>query len=287
MEDAPAASLRWDGTPRIAAALIRAVYAAVEGADRVTVLYSGGVDSSIVAHLARRSAPVTLLCVGTEGAADLAAARAGARALDLPLTESVVSADGIWAAARAFPDELDGLFEPARSVALATAVILRPAPDRRVLWGQGADELFFGYARYRALAPELVRRAAEADLLRLTSADGPRAVRIAGRLGHELRSPFLDPEVLAAVGADPPPLPRGTVSKPGLRRLAIALGVPAAIATRPKRALQYGSGVHRVVRARARLLRPADPGPRLAPEGPAEGRDVGDDEPSASGREEA
>ncbi len=272
--------------PRLAGALLRAVQAAAGGVDRLTVLYSGGVDSSIIAHLARRFAAVTLLVVGTEGARDRAAARAGAQGLGLPLTEALVTEEQVRDVAAIFADELGGLREPYYSVALGTAVLVGQAPDRRVLWGQGADELFYGYARYRTMVPGVVRQSASADLLRVEREDGPRADRIAARLGRELRAPFLDAAVLTAVRDDPPPLPTPTVSKPGLRRLARDLGLPGSICERPKRAFQYGSGVHRAVHRPRRDLVASDPRAGLAAEGASERRDIGDHDPPSPGGQE-
>lgn len=248
----PEAVAAWAG------ALERAVERAVGGADALTVAYSGGLDSSLVALLAGRRARVTLLVIGTVSARDPEAARRGARSLGLPLVEACLGPQAIRAARATFAEELDRLREPAYSVALGSALLLARAPDRRVLWGQGADELFFGYARYRTTEPARVPRAAAEDLRRLVEEEAPRSDRLAARLGHDLKAPFLDPEVRDAAARWPPPLPTPSVSKPGLRAVARRLGLPEAICGLPKRALQYGSGVRREVeRDRARPATPA------------------------------
>lgn len=233
-------------------ALEAAVRRAVGGAERVSVLFSGGPDSSLVAHLASRSTATRLLVVGTPRAADRSVAREAAAQLGLPIREVEIGPEDVRRGATAFGSELVGLTEPAYSVALATAIALTHAGEPKVLWGQGADELFYGYARYRTLPPEEAARTRRSDLARLIEEDNPRAERIAARVGRELRSPYLDPEFRGCVERLGVPPPGEGPSKPVLRSLARAAGLPASICDRPKRAFQYGSGVRREVEREGR-----------------------------------
>jgi asparagine synthetase B (glutamine-hydrolysing) len=83
-------------------------------------------------------------------------------------------------------------------------------------------------------------------------------VRIAQRLGQGLRSPFVDPDLVDLVLAEDIAdfLPVGAQHKSILRALAEASSVPSAVAARPKKALQYGSGVAAIVRSIRRGSRP-------------------------------
>lgn len=247
----------------LATALASAARRCAAGADRIDVLYSGGVDSSLVAHLLKALLPVRLLVIGTETSRDLASARRGARLLGLPLREETVRRDDLVGALRRFPDELEPLREPLRSVDLALAIAFARVEGPRVALGQGADELFYGYAHFRGLsAPEARRRSIE-DWTRLEGQEWPRALRLAGAFGLEPVSPYLDPAVVREASALPPPAETDP-PKVFLRRAALELGLPRELAEAPKRALQFGSGVQRLARS---LRRDPDPLPHAAKPG--------------------
>ncbi len=168
-------------------ALLEALRAAIESAVRdedgpVTVLFSGGLDSALVAWLVPVPQRVRLVAIGVEGAADLAAAREGARQMRRNVETRVLSVPGILEGYRRWQGELDPLREPARSVTLAFALATEAAPAGLVLCGQGADELFYGYAHFRGLSEDDARRRAVEDLADLETAAWPRAVQ--DREGH-------------------------------------------------------------------------------------------------------
>lgn len=220
------------------------------GAGPITVLFSGGLDSSLIAWELRQRPQTVLWSVGREGSPDLEASRSAAQLLGMAWEHATLTPSDVAAALERFAKELEGVDGPPRDVAVAFALALDRAPTPRVLAGQGADELFLGYAHFRGLDEALVLRRAETDLRRLTDAEWPRAQRIAARAGHHLGAPFLEPEVLRAVQEIPlrERMP-GEVPKQWLRSWAIARGLPREIAGRPKRAIQYGSQVQRMLRA--------------------------------------
>lgn len=236
----------------LAHALHGAIERAAGGSRELTILYSGGLDSSVIAWVLRPARP-RLFTIGAPGSADLESARSGARELGLPVEEGLVNGSRVRRTLDRWAEELVPLKEPARSVAVATALALEMAPPGRLLMGQGADELFLGYAHFRGLSAAEARLRQVADWSALVDRDWPRAQRIARALGRELVSPYLDHEVEAAARACAASSlgKEGEPMKPMLRAAARVLGLPDSLATRPKRALQYGSGV-------ARLLREAD-----------------------------
>ena len=157
---------------------------------------SGGLDSSVVAALMARnlSAPVKTFSIGFREDAfnELPDARRVAQHIGADHHELVVEADAV-----ALLDDLVWyLDEPfGDSSAIPTYLVSRLAAGhvKMVLSGDGGDELFAGYARYRKYQQLLRYQALSGGLLApalrvggavLGGARGPRLARIAARLAQ-------------------------------------------------------------------------------------------------------
>jgi asparagine synthase (glutamine-hydrolysing) len=257
-----------------AKALEHAIEKRVRGVRRVGIVYSGGVDSALVARgAARADAQGARLVTETPGAPDVEAARAGAAAMDLPLR--VVPLD-LEEVRRAVPEILAAVEERNQlhvETALPLFFVSRAAARegfRVLLTGQGADELFAGYAWYpRVLAERgepALRRQLREDRDLLSSECLEREDKVSMWNHVELRVPFLDPAVVAAAESMPTAFLTAVDDAMGKRihrELAEAWGVPSQIAWRRKEAAQHGSG------AREALLQAAahaQPPPTYDPE---------------------
>ena len=131
---------------QLASVLEAAVADAVDGP--VSVAFSGGIDSSLVAMLASRYVEVELLAAGTPGAHDLTAAEESAALLNLNIvlleispTQMAMAGHELAATAALSWQEVEFL--------LPFWLVAREATHPLLLCGQGADELFGGYARFR------------------------------------------------------------------------------------------------------------------------------------------
>ncbi len=221
----------------------------VDGAEG-TVLFSGGVDSALLGHELRHGGHVGALTVGLRGSTDLAAGASAADTLGLRWTGRELTETELRRLRARIEPELLGAAPAMRPVFLGLAAAMELAPPGPVLCGQGVDELFLGYAHYRGLGAAEAGARASDDLARLERDDWPRSVRIAGLLGREPVAPYLDAGFVAAACAIPvgDRLPHPE-PKRRFRQWAAARGLPHEIAARPKRALQYGTGVARWMRA--------------------------------------
>jgi asparagine synthase (glutamine-hydrolysing) len=212
------------------------------------VALSGGVDSALLAAFAG----LPCITVGMEGSPDFTWAERVAYSLGLPHRQVVIAPEE---ADRAIPPVLQAIPRKSPldlSIALTLFFVCRAAAEdgfRRVLCGQGADELFAGYARHRE-SSDLA-----SDLRRDFSTLHAQAVRdqaVARLHGTCLSYPYLDPRVVRAAGRIPAgDLVAGGVGKRPLRAIA-ARHLPAEVAGRGKKAMQYGSGIWRHLRRRAR-----------------------------------
>jgi asparagine synthetase B (glutamine-hydrolysing) len=237
------------GVRGLGAALDSAVTRALPTGGRCSVLFSGGVDSALIAEAASRLGHPTLVTVGLEGSEDVEFVRSLKPPFGCPSLVFVLGSREVHQLAAEIAPCLDSPTAMERSILVGLAAAMRGSPDRRVLCGQGADELFLGYAHFRQLGPDDARHRSESDLARLLESDWPRSKRVADLLGHELAAPFLDPEMVAASLAVPiaDRLPGAEVKTP-LRELAKARGIPERISRRPKRALQFSTGFDRALR---------------------------------------
>ncbi|MGP8077753.1 MAG: asparagine synthase C-terminal domain-containing protein [Thermoplasmata archaeon] len=239
------AGARWTGAGGV---LDRAFEAAMRpwktGDGPLAILFSGGVDSGLLAWELRTRPATALFTVGLPGSLDLEAAGASAKLIGGHWIGATLSDEGLRRILGQASGDLAGLPTYRQSIflALAAAVERAPAPD--LLCGQGADELFLGYAHFRGLGADAAATVAAADLDRLRREDWPQTQQMAERLGHRIHAPFLDPGFVRAALDIPieERMPR-PVPKALFRRWARDRGVPSAIADRPKRALQYGTGI--------------------------------------------
>jgi asparagine synthase (glutamine-hydrolysing) len=213
------------------------------------VLFSGGLDSALLAWELRRRPQLFLSTVGTPRSPDLAAAEAGAALLGVPWVPVTLSDSEVLELAGKIEDETREITPTARSVQVAFALAVQRAPVRELLCGQGADELFLGYAHYRGLSAADAERRSDRDLKNVLTDDWPRSQRIAERLGKTVKAPYLDPRFVEAAVRVPIRLRLPTTApKAFLREWARHRGLPEPLAQRPKQALQFGSGVDRTLR---------------------------------------
>lgn len=211
--------------------------------DEGVVALSGGVDSALVARLAGREC----VAVGIEGSHDLRHAREVANELALPLTAVVIDPiaveDALAQVLHVIP-----LTDPVNASIAATLYFVAEWAGshgrRRILAGQGADELFGGYARY--LQTDNLAKDLERDFRGL-SIQLARDQAVAALHGAYFSLPYMDIRVVQAALAIPADEKvRDGIRKRPLRKVAERY-LPQPIADYEKKAMQYGSGVMKVI----------------------------------------
>jgi len=219
---------------------------------RPAVLFSGGLDSSIIARLLSRYSNPMLYTVGVEGSYDLLTGERSASILDLEWKGLVVSEDEIMEALL----QLICILGTANPVTLSFEMPMHLAFSRvveeHVFCGQGADELFAGYARYLGIERRERERSMLADLASLMDKGLQRERVIADHWGKIVHYPYLHESVRETVGRIPVEEEFGNrLGKAVLREVALLLDL-GTIAVSKKKAAQYGSGIMRAMKRAAK-----------------------------------
>lgn len=234
----------------------------------VGVFLSGGLDSSLVAavmaHVYDGShGPLHSFAAGTAGSSDLAAARRVAEHLGLEHHEIIYTAD----------DVIDVLPEVVRCIESYEPSLVRSAvPNyllaretaktvKVVLTGEGADELFAGYAHHRDFEDlDELRDALLDGISGLHNLNLQRADRSSMAHGLETRVPFLDRDLVNLAARIPIEWKVATEhgQEKALLREAFAGWLPDDLLWRPKEQFGDGSGTADVLLERVRDLVPEE-----------------------------
>ena len=238
--------------------LKRALYDAVSVSvpeRKVAVAFSGGVDSTMLAKICGDlDKEVGLVTVGFPGSQDVEFSKTIAKKLGL--RQEIAELD--------YPDFQSSLRSVRKLIkcentshienCIAYLYIARLAKQTGfevILSANGCDELFCGYNGYRAVYGE-----GEAAIMKFMDAKianefalMEEIATVAAQFQVKVRQPFLSLKFIEFAktipvdqkikGAD------DLMRKHVLRQAALSMGVPEESATRPKKALQYGSSIHK------------------------------------------
>jgi asparagine synthase (glutamine-hydrolysing) len=236
----------------------------IQGLKHVAVAFSGGLDSSVVAFLANKlGVKVNLLHVSLENQEETEEAIEAAEALDLPLQIHLFKDSDVEAT---LPKVVELIEEP-DPVKASIGVPFYWAAEKaaeagfKVMFaGQGADELFGGYQRYVNECcqdgNEKVRKTMFDDVVNIHVSNLERDTKIAGFHDVELCVPFASFEIVKFALSLPVELKieakTDTLRKLVLRKMAQNAGVPPSIAEKPKKAVQYSTGINDAVKRLAK-----------------------------------
>lgn len=229
----------------------RSVHECLE--DRVGVAFSGGLDSTTIAKVAKEFSGVELLSVGVEGSEDLAYSELVARELGLGLHKRVLSRSEV---VKYYDMAMEVLRSDFLKIGIMVPVyaVCEMAKEKGievVLFGSGAEELFVGYERYYTYWNEgkNLDEILKDEFETLKNRDIGMIKKVARKLGVEARFPFYNKGIAREVFAVPVAvrMEERELKKGLLREAAHFLGVPETAVKRKKRALQYGSGVHKIL----------------------------------------
>ncbi len=245
-------------------ALVEAMEKRVQDFQRIGIIFSGGIDSVLIAYLAAKMVPEVICYTGgVSGSSDIANARQIADRLGLKLKVCELDQEGVE---RLIPEVMNVIEDSNAGqveVALPVYGAVKLAHEdgiKVMLTGQGADELFGGYSWYAKVVEKegykMLRRHMIEDLLLLYKETLEREDKITMAHSIELREPFLDPEVIkVALATSCGSMLRAEVIIlastyiESLQRPSVYLRISP---TGSRRLAQHGSGMHGMLDAIAR-----------------------------------
>ncbi|WP_455645852.1 asparagine synthetase B family protein [Methanosphaera sp.] len=226
--------------------------------DKVALLFSAGVDSTLIAVLLKQlGVNVTLYTIGTENSQDLKFAKKIAKDIDLPLKTRIIDKDVVEESFCPTIKTIEDTNLMKIGVGMTiklTSQLAREDNQKVILSGQGADELFAGYNRYKNKynQPQELICELDHDLNNIYDVNLERDDKATMSNSVELRVPFLDKNVINTALKMPISYllksEEDNIRKHILRDVAYELGVPEEIAYRPKKAAQYGTGIDKIIR---------------------------------------
>jgi len=249
----------------LADAISASVFNILSEREVVSIPFSGGLDSSTIAYLAKKFEDktgkkryITLYTAGVEGCYDFENAKSAADLLSLPLIKIEIEEKDIeYSLGRVV--KIIGSTNPVHvSVALPLYFVSKHAKKGSVIMtGQGADELFGGYARYLNVPSEKLNEVLEEDYKKLISEGIKRDKAIAEFFGLGVAFPYLDESIVRIAKRTEPQekikqVADKKIRKYILRQAAVIVGLPEEIAMREKKAAQYGSGVMNLIKKMAK-----------------------------------
>jgi asparagine synthase (glutamine-hydrolysing) len=229
------------------------------------IAFSGGIDSTFLAALTKGIDPdISLYAVGLPDSHDIAQAESAAEAIGMKRNLKVhfLSSEEIEASIPQVIYATESTDPMTVAIGIPLYIVAKTAREdgkRVLLTGQGADELFGGYRRHEEFLEkgvEVLDRAIYSDLENISKINLERDDMVTMANSVELRVPFLDKEVIKTGLAISPELK--VLKKDGyyerkyiLRKAAEGL-LPPEILWKEKKAMQYGTGVQKILDRLAR-----------------------------------
>ncbi len=222
------------------------------------ILFSGGVDSSLIAKAVSERVKTKAFVAGTKESQDLKEAKKTAREIGLELVEITIEEKQAMQTAiecttlLPFCDKMQlalGITE------LECAKAIKKENIRVAFSGQGSDELFCGYNLYlntlKNQGYEGIEREIEYSIKNMWARNFAREDAIFANNSLEIRMPFLAQNFLKkAISIKPQEKIKSendNLRKHPIRELAKQKKLPAQICTKQKKSMQYGSGTQKLI----------------------------------------
>jgi len=228
---------------------------------KVAVVFSGGIDSSLIAFITHQaSVKVSAFTVGFKDSPDIQFVQLIKARLPFRLVTKTFTQNDL----KKILSTVKNLLEQAKiernliQTSLAAGLYLSLVEIKRdklnlALSGQGADELFAGYNKFTTISSNRINKFCREEFQRALSIDYRRDQAVADYLQVRLKNPYLDSQVANLALKIPSELKvkkhLGEIGRKYiLRKLGKKIGLPSEIVNRRKQAFQYSSRIQREIR---------------------------------------
>lgn len=227
---------------------IRSVISEVTaGAGAETISLSGGLDSSILATLVGKNTNAYVMVARDFPSSDLVYAQMAANQNGLEMKMLSASTEEILEAI----DDTVKILHVFNPIEIRNSIVIyltmqgaKKDGFESMMTGDGADELFAGYAFFQKMSPEELKK----DLERIWGVMHFPSRLISSSMGLKLHTPFLDKRVVEIAMSIPVELKvreeGGKKYGKWILRKAFENQLPRSIAWRDKAAMQDGSGTN-------------------------------------------
>ena len=206
--------------------------------NEVGILFSGGLDSSLIAYLSKKEGKeVRLYACGSDGSHDSIWATIAAKSMDMKVNFLSEHENDILEGIRSIKQITGQTSALSILIELPLYFTTKSSTDHKLATGQGADELFLGYKKYET------KDTSKEDLHRVVNYVVPMEQKIASYNGKELLYPYLHESVVDTASRIPYDLKVQNGSRKYiLRSTASRIKLDMGIVWKQKKAAQYSSG---------------------------------------------
>ncbi len=235
--------------------LVEAIKKTVPKNKKFGILFSGGIDSTLIAFICKKLGyeftcyTANFVAASLKEPEDLVWAEKVSKELGFELRKSNLNMDGVKAAVKQVTNIIETANVVKVGVALPLYFAMKQAKDdkiKTVFSGLGSEEIFAGYERHRNSKD--INQECVKGLKAIYERDLSRDLALAKDLGQEIKLPFLDISLVKYALSIPAKYKiNDTNCKLILRMVAEDMGLPKEFAYRKKRAAQYGSNFDRAI----------------------------------------